>query len=85
MTSRLGTLSNSSVRRMRRESSQAGAQPLSAPKTMAMAAEIMADAAPMNRDSRPPYHIMEKISRPMESVPKRNSRFGPTPQWARSI
>ena len=31
---------------------------------------------PIDREIRPPYQIMEKISRPIVSVPKRNSLFG---------
>ena len=85
ITSRLGTLSRISVRRMSSPSSHAGAQPLTAPKRMAMAVDSRAAARPMNRESRPPYQIMEKISRPMASVPKRNSPQGGTPQRARSI
>lgn len=34
------------------------------------------EPTPMNSDSRPPYQIIEKMSRPIVSVPNRNSRHG---------
>ena len=57
-------------------SSHAGALPLTAPKITAITVEIRVDEAPINKESLPPCHIMEKISLPIVSVPKRNSLSG---------
>ena len=83
-SSRFGTLSRISVSRIRRRSSQSGAQPLTVPNRMAMAVDSSVDRTPMVSEMRPPYQIMEKISRPIGSVPKRNSRDGASLQCARS-
>ena len=49
-----GMLRNTSVRRMRSRSSQLGAKPLRAPRTMASTVEIAVDARPMVREMPPP-------------------------------
>ncbi len=84
-TSRFGTLIRISVRRIIRSSSHAGAQPLAAPNTTAMTVEIAVAIRPMNSEMRPPYQIIEKISRPMVSVPNRNSCPGAAMQCCRSM
>ena len=61
------------------------AQPLRLPKKTAMAVDRSVAQMPMNSDSLPPDQIIEKISRPIVSVPKRNSLFGAALQWRRSI
>ena len=50
--------------------------PLSAPSRIAMAAEIAAESRPIKSEMRPPYQIIEKMSRPSASVPNKNSRLG---------
>ena len=64
-----------SAKRISASSSHAGAKPLIQPYTTAMAVETAAAATnPMNSEMRPPYQIMEKISRPMGSRAKRETR-----------
>lgn len=72
MTRMEGMLIAISAKRISTSSSQAGAKPLTQPYTTAMAVETAAATNPMNSEMRPPYQIIEKISRPMGSVPKRN-------------
>ena len=50
--------------------------PLSAPNRIASPAEIAAESRPIRSETRPPYQIIEKMSRPSESVPNGNSRLG---------
>lgn len=83
-SSRFGTLRRISVRRISSASSHLGESPLTAPKRIASSVEMRVEPTPMNSDSRPPYQIIEKISRPIVSVPNRNSRHGAAEQWARS-
>ncbi len=83
--SRLGTLSRISVSRISSASSQPGAMPLSDPNATAIRVETRVEAKPMNRDTRPPDQIMEKMSRPMVSVPKGNSPPGGRFVLARSM
>ena len=73
---RFGMLSRISVALMSSISSQSGAMPLTVPNTIAIPADITVAAIPINRDCRPPYQIMEKISRPIVSVPNKNSLHG---------
>lgn len=73
---RLGTLSSISVSRMKSASSHAGAMPLADPRITAIAVEIKVETKPINREIRPPYQIMENKSRPMVSVPNKNSLLG---------
>ena len=73
-----GTLSSISVSRIISPSAQSGAQPLAAPNTIAAEVESNVAAIPINRETLPPYQIMEKISLPIVSVPKRNSPHGET-------
>ena len=55
---------------------QAGATPLKAPTTTAIKVEITVANPPIRIEILPPYQIMEKISLPIVSVPKRNSLSG---------
>ena len=73
---RFGMLSRISVALMSSISSQSGAMPLTVPNTIAIPVDITVAAIPINRDCRPPYQIMEKISRPIVSVPNKNSLHG---------
>lgn len=73
---RFGMLSRISVALMSSISSQSGAMPLTVPNTIAIPVDITVAAIPINRDWRPPYQIMEKISRPIVSVPNKNSLHG---------
>ena len=84
-SSRPGTLSRISVRRISRASSRRGAMPLAAPTTTAMQVDTSVEAMPMNRERRPPDQIMEKRSRPRLSVPNGNAPHGAALQWLRSI
>ena len=79
-SSRFGTLRRISVRRISSASSHLGASPLTAPKRIASSVEMTVEPTPMNSDSRPPYQIIEKMSRPIVSVPNRNSRHGAAEQ-----
>ena len=79
-SSRFGTLRRISVRRISSASSHLGASPLTAPNKIASSVEMTVEPTPMNSDSRPPYQIIEKISRPIVSVPNRNSRHGTAEQ-----
>ena len=74
--SRVGILKNISVNLMISSSSQAGATPLKAPTTTAIKVEITVANPPIKIEILPPYQIMEKISLPIVSVPKRNSLSG---------
>ena len=76
--SRLGMLSKISVILISNISSHSGARPLTVPKIIAIPVDIIVATNPINNDCRPPYHIMEKISLPMVSVPNRNSLHGAT-------
>ena len=71
-----GTLSNISVRRIMALSTPGEETPLTAPYTTAMAVEIKVERKPMNSDTRPPCQMQRNRSRPMASVPKRNSPPG---------
>ena len=75
-SSRFGILKKISVKRISSESTHSGAHPLTEPKTIASTVEISVASTPINSDIRPPYQIMEKISLPIVSVPKRNSPPG---------
>ena len=79
-SSRFGTLRRISVRRISSASSHLGASPLTASNKIASSVEMTAEPTPMNSDSRPPYQIIEKMSRPIVSVPNRNSRHGTAEQ-----
>lgn len=79
-SSRFGTLRRISVRRISSASSHLGASPLTAPNKIASSVEMTVEPTPMNSDSRPPYQIIEKMSRPIVSVPNRNSRHGAVEQ-----
>ena len=83
-SSKPGILSRISVPRISSVSSQTGAIPLAAPKTMASTVEMAVASMPMSSETRPPYQIMENRSRPMASVPKRNSQLGATLQLVKS-
>ena len=85
ISSRFGMLMKISLTRMKNASSFSPAQPLRLPKKTAMAVDSSVAQMPMNSDSLPPDQIIEKISRPIVSVPKRNSLFGAALQWLRSI
>ena len=85
ISSRFGMLMKISLKRMKNASSFSPAQPLRLPKKTAMAVDRSVAQMPMNSDSLPPDQIIEKISRPIVSVPKRNSLFGAALQWRRSI
>ena len=85
ISSRFGMLMKISLTRMKNASSFSHAQPLRLPKKTAMAVDRSVAQMPMNSDSLPPDQIIEKISRPIVSVPKRNSLFGAALQWLRSI
>ena len=85
ISSRCGTLRKISIPRIRSASSRGPAQPLSVPSRAAMTVEMAAPRKPIVSDARPPYQIIEKMSRPIASVPKRNSWHGATLQLARSI
>ena len=85
ISSRFGMLMKISLKRMKNASSFSPAQPLRLPKKTAMAVDRSVAQMPMNSDSLPPDQIIEKISRPIVSVPKRNSLFGAALQWLRSI
>ena len=85
ISSRFGMLMKISLTRMKNASSFSPAQPLRLPKKTAMAVDRSVAQMPMNGDSLPPDQIIEKISRPIVSVPKRNSLFGAALQWRRSI
>jgi len=85
ISSRFGMLMKISLTRMKNASSFSPAQPLRLPKKTAMAVDRSVAQMPMNSDSLPPDQIIEKISRPIVSVPKRNSLFGAALQWRRSI
>ena len=74
--SRVGILKNISVNLMISSSSQAGATPLKAPTTTAIKVEITVANPPIKIEILPPYQIIEKISLPIVSVPKRNSLSG---------
>ena len=74
--SRVGILKNISVNLIISSSSQAGATPLKAPTTTAIKVEITVANPPIKIEILPPYQIMEKISLPIVSVPKRNSLSG---------
>ena len=50
--------------------------PLKAPTTTAIKVEITVANPPIRIEILPPYQIMEKISLPIVSVPKRNSLSG---------
>ena len=73
---RVGILKNISVNLMISSSSQAGATPLKAPTTTAIKVEMTVANPPIRSEILPPYHIMEKMSLPIVSVPKRNSLSG---------
>ena len=75
-SSRFGMLRRISVSRMSSVSSHCGAMPLIPPNTTAITVEINVENSPINSEIRPPYQILEKISRPIVSVPNRNSRSG---------
>lgn len=79
-SSRFGTLRRISVKRISIVSSHLGASPLTAPNRIASSVEMTVEPTPMNSDSRPPYQIIEKMSRPIVSVPNRNSRHGTAEQ-----
>ena len=85
MSSREGMLRKISVKRISRSSSHLGASPLTVPKRTASAVEIPVDSVPISRETRPPYQIMAKISRPIVSVPNQNSPPGASELWSRSI
>ena len=85
ISSRFGMLMKISLTRMKNASSFSPAQPLRLPKKTAMAVDRSVAQMPMNSDSLPPDQIIEKISRPIVSLPKRNSLFGAALQWRRSI
>lgn len=72
-SSRFGMLKKISVKRMSSESTHSGAHPLTEPKTIASTVERNVASTPIKSEIRPPYQIMEKISLPIVSVPKRNS------------
>lgn len=76
INSKLGILISISVRRIKNASSHCGARPLTVPNSMAAAADMAAAANPINNEILPPCQIMEKISRPIASVPNRNSLHG---------
>ena len=69
-------LNSISVARIKSVSSHSGASPLMEPNTMAIKVEITVERIPIVMDILPPYHIIEKISLPSVSVPKRNSLQG---------
>ena len=69
-------LRKTSVNLMISSSSHAGATPLNAPTTTAIKVEITVANPPIRSEILPPYHIMEKMSLPIVSVPKRNSLSG---------
>ena len=48
--------------------------------SLARSVEMTVEPTPMKSDSRPPYQIIEKMSRPIVSVPNRNSRHGAVEQ-----
>ena len=75
-SSRFGILKKISVKRMSNESTHSGAHPLTEPKTIASTVERNVASTPIKSEIRPPYQIMEKISLPIVSVPKRNSPPG---------
>ena len=80
-----GTLPSSSVRRIMAVSSHGAAMPLTAPYTTAMTVDTAAARNPTASDTRPPYQMQAKISRPMVSVPNQNCPDGAAAQLARSI
>ena len=80
-----GTERSTSTRRIKSLSSHAGDSALAVPYKTAITADIAADKKPMVRETRPPCHIHENRSRPIVSVPKKNSRPGAQLQFIRSI
>ena len=80
-----GTLPSSSVRRIMAVSSHGAAIPLTAPYTTAMTVAMAAARKPTVSDTRPPYQMQAKMSRPMVSVPNQNRADGAAAQSARSI
>lgn len=66
-------------------SSHGAAMPLTAPYTTAMTVDTAAAKNPTASDTRPPYQMQAKISRPMVSVPNQNCPDGAAAQLARSI
>ena len=80
-----GILKKISVNLISAASTLSGAHPLTAPNTIATIVDISVAKTPINREILPPYQIMEKISRPIVSVPNKNSRPGASLQCIRSI